>query len=219
MGIRIMITGASGFVGEGVLLICLANPDVSEVLMVNRKHIGLSHPKLKELVVPDFMELASFSGQLTGYDACFYCAGISVSGLSEAAYTRITYDTTLHFATVLLKISPGMVFNFVSGSSTDSTEKGKVMWARVKGKTENALLKLGFKQVYNFRPGGMIPVPGQQHVKPLYGFIVKVMSYIIPKRVSTLRAVGLAMINAVLAGYTKHTLEVADIIELAKNKP
>src|SRR5262245_25512755 len=135
--IRVIITGATGMVGEGVLLECLQNEHVSEILIVNRRHYDLAHPKLKELIVPDFFKIEDFSEKLNGYDACFYCAVISSVGVKEEKYTKVTFDTTLHFANVLLPLNPGMVFNFVTGSHTDSSEKGKLMWARVKGKTEN----------------------------------------------------------------------------------
>lgn len=216
MAIRIIITGVTGFVGEGVLLACLSHPQVAEVLMVNRRHYDLPHPKLKELLVSDFLQSENYSAQLSGYDACFYCAGISSAGMAEAEYTRITYDTTLAFAKAVLADNKRLTFCFVSGSHTDSTEKGRVMWARVKGRTENALSKLPFAQVYHFRPGGMIPTDGQKNAKTAYGVIVKLLSYILPKNVSTLEEVGLAMINAVLKGYSKSILEVGDIKELAK---
>src|SRR6185295_20157312 len=130
-------------------------PQVKEVLIVSRKHYDLNHDKLKELLVPEFSHLEKFTDKLSGYDACFYCARISSVGMKEDEFSRITYDTTLAFANQLLPLNPNMVFNFVTGSRTDSTEKGKVMWARVKGKTENALMKLPFKKQYNFRPAIM----------------------------------------------------------------
>src|SRR5215216_5283317 len=134
---KVIITGATGMVGEGVLLECLENANIEEVLIVNRRHYEASHPKLKELLVPNFMDLTKVTDQLAGYDACFYCAGISSVGMEEADYHHITYDITLHFAQTLAHLNPGMVFTFVSGLYTDGTEKGAVMWARVKGKTEN----------------------------------------------------------------------------------
>src|SRR5579872_2869329 len=169
--LRVIVTGATGMVGEGVLLECLEHPAVQQVLMVNRKPYLAEHPKLSELIVPDFLHLDGFADRLTGYDACFYCAGVSSRGMSESDYTRVTYDITLHFAQTLAGLNPQMVFDYVSGSLTDSSEKGKIMWARVKGKTENALMKLGFQQVYNFRPGFMKPTPGQRNIKSYYGLI------------------------------------------------
>src|SRR6478672_87863 len=161
MGINVIITGATGMVGEGVLLECLAHPEVEMVLIVGRKPYNMNHSKLKELIVPDFLHLDMVEVRLSGYDACFYCAGVSAVGMKEAEYRRITYDTTLHFAKTLIKFNPNMVFDYVSGQSTDSSEKGRMMWARLKGMTENALMQLPFKGVFNFRPGLMKPTSGQ----------------------------------------------------------
>lgn len=136
---KVIITGATGMVGEGVLLECLSRPEIEQILIVNRKPYGLQHEKLSECIVPDFMELDGFTNTLTDYDACFFCAGISSRGMSEEAYSHVTYDVTLSFARKLAGINSGMVFVYVSGALTDSSEKGRVMWARVKGRTENAL--------------------------------------------------------------------------------
>ena len=214
--IKIILTGATGFVGEGVLLECLQNNRVDEVLMINRKQVGLKHPKLKELIVPDFMQLSTYANLLKDYDACFYCAGISSVGMNETAYTKITYDTTLAFAHAILSVNDNLTFCLISGSHTDSTEKGKIMWARVKGKTENALMRLPFKKEYNFRPGGMLPTAGQKNVRSLYKVIVKVIAVLSPKRVVTLSEVGRAMINAVVKGYDNPVLEMSDIKKLAQ---
>lgn len=212
---KVIITGATGMVGEGVLLECLENTAVQEVLMINRRPSPISHPKLKELIVPDFIKLDE-SPLLGSYDACFYCAGVSSVGMNEHKYTFITYDTTLIFAQKLAKLNPDMVFTFVSGAHTDSSEKGSAMWARVKGKTENALMKLSFKAAYNFRPGFMKPFEGQKNVKALFKPIIWVFPYLFPKKSLTLKQVGQAMINAVQHGYPKQVLEIADIAELAK---
>jgi hypothetical protein len=215
--IKVTLTGATGFVGEGVLLECLIHPQVEEVLVVSRKPYGLDHPKLKQCIVPDFMNLSyAAKEQLKGYDACFYCAGISSAGLNESTYTHITYDTTIHFADVLSELNPDMVFSFVSGKSTDSSENGKVMWARVKGKTENALKHFSFKEQYNFRPGFMKPTPGQGNVKTFYKVIGGIWPILFPKQSCLMKEVGLAMINAVLKGYPKQTLEISDIKKLAR---
>jgi hypothetical protein len=206
-------------VGEGVLLECLEHPAVEQVLIVNRKHYRAKHPKLKECIVPDFLDAEKVSDQLAGYDACFYCAGVSSAGMSELEYSRITHDVTIHFAQLLARLNPQMVFDYVSGSLTDSSEKGRIMWARVKGKTENALTRLGFRKVYNFRPGFMKPKPGQQNIKFYYtaiGWSYPVLRLFFPNQVSTMREVGLAMINSVLKGYPKQILEVKDINALAK---
>lgn len=215
--LKIILTGATGFVGEGVLLECLNNPGVAEILMVNRKHSDLQHQKLKELIVSDFLDLDNVKEQLTGFDACFFCAGISSAGMNEEKYTRITYDTALYFAKVLVTLNPEMTFNFISGSHTDSSEKGRAMWARVKGKTENALMKLPFKAEYNFRPGAMIPTEGQKNAKPVYKFLVKIIEFLSPKHAVTMPELGRSMINAAIGGYSKQILEIADIKDLAQH--
>ncbi|WP_447637420.1 NAD-dependent epimerase/dehydratase family protein [Flavobacterium microcysteis] len=213
---KVIITGATGMVGEGVLLECLENSTVTKVLMVNRKPSVLKHPKLEELIVSDFMKLEQHAEALKGYDACFYCAGISSVGKNEADFTYITYDTTLAFAQALASINPNMVFTYVSGSHTDSSEKGKIMWARVKGKTENALQKLSFKAEYNFRPGFMKPFKEQKNVKTIFKIIIPLFPIFFPKSSLTMEQVGQAMINAVRKGYPKSILEIQDIKELAK---
>ncbi len=213
---KVIITGATGMVGEGVLFECLENQEVNEVLIVSRRHYNLNHPKLKELLVPDFLQLEAVSANLKGYDACLYCAGISSIGLKEDEYTRITYDTTLVFAKNLVRLNPGSIFIFVSGSRTDSSEKGKVMWARVKGKTENALMNLPFGAQYNFRPGFMKATKGQVNVKTIYKILALLLSPFFSQKTLTLKQVAQAMINAVLKGYPKKILEVNDIEQLAK---
>lgn len=213
---KVILTGATGMVGEGVLLECLDNPEVELVLSVSRRPCGLSHPKLKELLVPDFRDLSAVEAELSGYDACFYCAGISSVGLDEAKYSVITYDTPVAFAGTLLRLNPGMTFVHVSGSHTDSSEQGKVMWARVKGKAENALLRMPFKGVYNFRPSLMKPTPGQKRVKGGY-YLIKILyplfNLFFPGM--SLRDVAQAMINVVRVGAPKGVLEVADMKALA----
>jgi len=224
MDLKVIITGVTGMVGEGVWLECLANPAVQQVLTVSRRASGWQHPKLKECIVPDFLhfdvDAIPATANPAGYDACFFCAGISSIGMNEADYTRITYDTTLHFAQQLIKVNPGMVFDYVSGTLTDSTEKGKVMWARVKGRTENALTKLPFKGVYNFRPGLMRPTPGQKNIKPLFKvlgtILYPVFRLLMPGQVMTLSELGQAMINSVTKGYPKNMLEIKDIKALAR---
>jgi nucleoside-diphosphate-sugar epimerase len=212
---KVILTGATGMVGEGVLLTCLDNVAITEVLIVGRRHYDFSHPKLKELLVPDFLQIEKFYKDLNSYDACFYCAGISSIGMNEADYSEITYDTTLLFAKVVLQQNPNMVFNFVSGRSTDSSEQGKVMWARVKGRTENALMKLGFRHQFNFRPALMLPVKGQRSMKTSYKILAIILKYFMPKATLTLTQVGQAMINSVAKGYTKQILEIDDIRKLA----
>lgn len=215
-GIRVIITGATGMVGEGVLFECLQNENVNEVLIINRRHYECSHPKLKELLVPDFFQLNNFAENIKGYDACFFCAGVSSIGMKEDKYTYITYDTTLSFAKSVLAQNPNIVFTYVSGSQTDSSEKGRLMWARVKGKTENDLMKLPFKGEYNFRPGIMLPFEGQKNWKS--AFIAEAIKLFAPKKILTMSEVGKAMINAVLVGYSKSVLEIDDIRALVNKK-
>jgi len=220
MKLSIIVTGATGMVGEGVLLECLQHPDVEQVLMVNRRPFPLQHPKLRECLVPDFLNLDEFTGQLTGYNACFYCAGVSSAGMKEAEYTHITYDITLHFAEVLARLNPQMTFCYVSGAQTDSSEKGRIMWARVKGRTENALARIAFFAEYNFRPGFMKPVFGQRNFRSYYILVAKLFPLLIrlfPSLGCELREVGLAMIHCALQGSPTQVLENKDIKALARS--
>jgi len=212
--LNVIITGATGMVGEGVLLDCLQNETIASVLMLNRRSFDLKHPKLKELIVPNFLEIEKFKDQLTGYDACFFCAGVSSLGKNEADYTRITYDTTLAVAHVLVQANSNLVFNFVSGALTDSN--GKQMWQRVKGRTEDDLMKLPFRGQYNFRPGVMKPVAGQKNVRWFFKPLIPVFMALSPSRSLTLHEVGRAMIHSVTRGYHKQLLEISDIKALAK---
>lgn len=216
---KVIVTGTTGMVGEGVLLECLENPAVERVLAVGRRPSGHTHPKLSECVVPDFRKLDGFEPALTGYDACFYCAGVSSVGMNEADYTAITYDTPLRFAETVARLNPNMVLVHVSGAHTDGTEQGKVMWARVKGKAENALARLPFKAVYNFRPSLMKPVDGQKHIKRAYKFglvLYPVLNLFFPGL--SLNTVGRAMVNAVRFGAPKSVLEAKEIGALGERK-
>jgi len=204
-------------VGEGVLLECLDSEAVDKVLSVSRKPAKHTHPKLEQLVVPDFRDLAAVEDKLAGYDACFYCAGVSSVGMSEADYTVVSYDTPLAFATTLARLNPTMVFTYVTGAHTDSSETGKRMWARVKGRAENALVKLPFKGVYNFRPGLMTPRRGQKHIKILYRMALvftPLLRLFFPAL--TLAQVGQAMLRCVTTGAPTYVLEVPDIKALAQ---
>jgi len=216
---RVILTGVTGMVGEGVMLECLDNPEVTKVLSVSRKPTNHEHPKLEQLHVTDFRKLTeSDEAKLTGYDACFYCAGISSAGMNEADYTAVTFDTPVSFATTLARLNPDMVLVHISGQSTDGTEKGRVMWARVKGRAENALMKLPFKGVYNFRPGLMTPYPGQKHVKTLFRValvLAPVLKLFFPAL--TLSQLGRAMIHCVKSGAPKQVLEVKDISALLQS--
>lgn len=211
---KIIITGATGLVGEGVLLVCLRNPAVEEVLVIGRKLLTHKHEKLKELIVKDFSEIKSYATELNGYDACFFCAGASSVGETEESFTKKTYDFVVPFAKILSQINTKMTFIYVSGNRTDSTEKGKVMWARVKGKTENALLRLPFHAVYHFRPGFMRPVNGQKNVRFIYHIfdgLSPVWYLFFPGWICKMEEVGLAMIHCASKGYSQPVLEVADI--------
>jgi len=217
--IRAIITGATGMVGEGVLQECLQSDAVEAVLVINRKLYGVSHPKLKEILHKDFFDISSIADQLTNYNACYFCLGVSSVGMNENDYSRMTYTLTMHVAETLSKLNTGMIFCYVSGKGTNNTEKGKIMWARVKGRTENDLMKLPFKSVYNFRPGMMKPTPGLKNTLKLYnylGWLYPVIKLFSPNLVCTLKEVGLAMINVSLKGYDKHFIEVPDIKILAK---
>jgi len=219
---RVIITGATGMVGKGVLLECLDHNLIDEVLVLGRSHLNIKHPKLKELIHADFTDFTIISNQLSGYDACFFCLGISAAGMKEDEYKRVTYNFTLSLAKTLYKINPEMTFTYVSGEGTDSTEKGRSMWARVKGKTENDLLKLGFKQAFMFRPGAIIPLrgiksktKGYQFMYDYFMWMVKLIKFIAPNSVINTTQVGLAMINSMLKGYNKSILHPKDIIILA----
>jgi len=218
MKIKCIIFGATGMVGEGILLQALKSEDVESVLVIGRRSCQVVHEKLKEIIHQDFFNYSTIEEQLTGYNACFFCLGVSSVGMKEQEYHRITYDLTMQVAATLSKLNPKMTFCYVSGTGTDSTEKGRLMWARVKGKTENHLRKLPFKAVYLFRPGLMKPVKGQRNVKTLYrllGSLYPLWKILSPKNVCTLEEVGLAMIQAVEIGYHKEILENKDIALLA----
>ena len=217
--IKAIITGSTGMVGEGVLLECLKHPAVESVLVINRRPCGITHPKLKELIHADFLNLSSIEASLSGYNACFFCAGVSSVGMKEPEYTIVTYDLTLNFARTLSKLNPDMTFCYVSGAGTDSSEKGRMMWARVKGKTENDLMKLQFKNVFAFRPAFMKAVKGQKNLPKFYKYIqlpYPVLHALFPQYFGTLSDVGLAMINCVLTGAEKKVLEARDIAEKSK---
>lgn len=218
MKIRAIITGTTGMVGEGVLYECINHPDVEAVLVINRKPCGVSHSKLKEIIHTDFFDISAIESQLSGYNACFFCLGVSSVGMKEPEYTRITYTLTMHVAQTLSKMNTGMIFCYVSGSGTDSSEKGKIMWARVKGKTENNLMKLPFKSVYAFRPAFMLPTKGLKNVLPSYKYVTclyPAVRKLFPNYAGTLSEVGQAMIAVVKSGYSKQVLELKDIRILA----
>jgi uncharacterized protein YbjT (DUF2867 family) len=217
--INAVVFGATGMVGEGVLYKTLEDPEVESVLAIVRKLTNVSSPKLKEIIHKDFYDFSSIEGHFKGYNACFFCLGVSSIGKNEIDYTKVTYDLTMNAAKILLKNNPDMTFCYVSGQGTDSTEKGKLMWARVKGKTENDLATLPFKAVYAFRPGFINPIKGLKHA---YG-ISKVISVIYPLMKKTLlnyacelEDIGIAMLQTVKSGYEKKILENKDITSLAE---
>lgn len=213
---NVILTGATGMVGEGVLLECLDNPSVTKVLSVSRRPSGRAHPKLRELIVKDFRQLdGAARAELTGYDACLYCAGISSVGMNEADYTVVTYDTPLAFAEVLLALNPGLSFIHITGRSTDSSEQGRVMWARVKGRAENALMKLPFKHVVNLRPALMKATKGQKNAPGAYAAFTALLGWVPALQTITLKQLALAMLNAAQGKAEAQVLEVPAIVALA----
>jgi len=218
MKIKPIITGATGMVGEGVLLECLSHPDVEQVLVINRRPGGVTHPKLREIIHADFFDLSAIESELVGYNACFFCLGVSSVGMDREEYRHITYDLTLNVGRVLARLNPEMTFCYVTGAGTDSSEKGRIGWARVKGATENALMRL-FKKSFMFRPAFMKATAGQKNLKISYkllAWIYPIGRVIYPAGFCTLAEVGRAMINAAGVGYPKQVLEVKDIVRLAK---
>lgn len=216
---NVIVTGATGMVGEGVLHECLNNKEVERVLAINRKPSGVKHPKLKEVIHGDFFNLSAIGSHLSGYDACFFCLGVSSVGMNEADYTHFTYDLTMHVASTLSRLNRDMTFIYISGAGTDSSEKGRMMWARVKGRTENDLQKLPFKKSYAFRPGFIAPTKGLKNTLKLYrylGWIVPIVKAVSPGSIVSLQEIGLAMIHAVKKGYSKNVLEITDIKAMAK---
>lgn len=203
MKINAIITGATGMVGKAVLLECLDSEQVASILVINRKSIQMSHPKLKEIIHANFNDISTIKDQLKGYNACFFCMGVSSVGMNEEKYSQITFNITAHFADVLYDLNPDMVFNYVSGAGTDSSEKGNTMWARVKGKTENYILNKGFKGAYMFRPGAIIPEKGIKSSTPLYNFFYILFRPFFPlmrkmKSITTTTKLGKAMIHTVI---------------------
>jgi uncharacterized protein YbjT (DUF2867 family) len=215
---NLLITGASGMVGEGVLHTALNNKAVSSVIVIGRKTCQYTHPKLKELIVSDFSDISIHLPLLKDIDACLFCAGVSSVGKNETLFTALTYDVTISFAKQLFSVNPQCTFSYISGVGTDSSEKGKIMWARVKGKTENDLLKIGFKAVYNFRPSYLKPIPGMRFTQPYYKYIdwlYPVFNTLAPHYFSTLEALALAMIQATILEEPSGAKEVKDIKRLS----
>lgn len=219
---RIILLGATGMVGQGVLRECLFDPGVEQVLSIGRSPAGRLHPKFTELLQADLFDLAPVEKQLQGFDACFFCLGTSSLGMTEEAYRQVTHDLTLTVARTLVRLNPGMTFIYVSGAGTDSSEQGGSMWARVKGATENALLKLPFKSAYMFRPGAIVPLHGIRSKTFAYRVIYALarpfwrpLQAAYPNAITTTEQVGRAMLRAAREGAPKAILESADINALA----
>ena len=219
---KVLLFGATGMVGQGVLRECLLDPAVTKVVAVGRHPTGQKHAKLSEVVHPDLAVLAPVESRLTGFDACFFCLGVSALGMTEEQYTRVTYDLTMSVAKTLLRTSPDLTFIYVSGAGTDSSERGRSMWARVKGRTENALLSLPFRAAYMFRPGAIIPLHGIRSrtrwynamyvvLRPLSGIVGRIA----PTMIITTEQLGRAMIAVARNGYATKILEMADISRLS----
>jgi uncharacterized protein YbjT (DUF2867 family) len=220
MKIKAILFGATGMVGEGVLHVALGHPDVESVLVISRKSCEVKHPKLKELIHNDFYDYSAIEKELTGYNACFFCLGVSSIGMTEKAYTRVTYDLTMEAAKTLSRFNPDMTFCYVSGAGTDSTEKGNSMWARVKGRVENRLRELPFKSVYLFRPGFINPIKGLKHahlISEVAGMMYPFLKFVSQKYACTMEDVGLAMIQAVKGGASRQIIENKDIARLAES--
>jgi len=215
---NVLIFGATGMVGQGVLRECLLGPDVQVVQTVGRTPTGLKHPKLREIVRSDLLDYTEIESALRGFDACFFCLGVSSTGMSESEYERVTYTVTMTAAQTLSRLNPGMTFIYVSGAGTDSSEEGRIMWARVKGKTENALLRLPFKAAYMFRPGAIQPVHGARSKTPAYRVIyslakpvLPLLRRLFPRHILTTEELGRAMLQVAKSGAPKTILESADI--------
>lgn len=218
---KVVLFGATGMIGQGVLRECLLDPRITQVVALVRAATGQAHPKLREVIHQDFLDYAAIEGELTGLDAGFFCLGVSSAGLSEAEYHRITHDVTLAAAATLSRLNPQMTFAYISGAGADSTGRGRIMWARVKGQTENALLRLPFKAVYLFRPGAIRPLHGITSRTRLYRVLYRVLAPLFPllkavspDSVTTTEQLGRAMIRAALEGAPKAVLEMRDINRL-----
>jgi uncharacterized protein YbjT (DUF2867 family) len=223
---RVVIFGATGMVGQGVLRECLRDQDVTRVLAVGRRPTGVTDSRLTELVRRDLFDWSNTADVLTGYDACFFYLGVSAAGMSEADYTRTTYDLTLAAAAALARLNPEMTFIYVSGQGTDSSTTGRAMWARVKGRTENALLRLPFRAAYMFRPGMIQPVEGVRPSNAVYrafyavvGPVMPLLGRLFPTQIVTTAEVGRAMLRVVRHGYPRPVLERGDIAACARRNP
>ncbi|MFK7921969.1 MAG: NAD-dependent epimerase/dehydratase family protein [Bacteroidia bacterium] len=219
---KVIITGSTGMIGKGVLLECLDSSEVEAVLVVNRRSVGIDHPKLKEIIHKDFFDISPIKANLMGYDACFFCMGMSAAGVSNETYYRITHDLTIHWAETLLKLSPEMTFNYVSGEGTSTAEKSRSNWANVKGKTENEILAMAFKNKYMFRPGAIQPLRGIRSATAMYNIAITIfkpfffiMKRFFPDSITDTTKIGHAMIKSHKLGFEKSHLHTKDINLLA----
>jgi uncharacterized protein YbjT (DUF2867 family) len=219
---NVILFGGTGMVGQGVLRECLLAPGVQRVLSIVRSPSGQQHPKLREVVATDFYDLSSIESELSGYDACFFTLGVTSAGLDEQQYDHVTYDLTLAAAKPLATLNPGLTFIYISGAGTDSSESGRVMWARIKGKTENAILRLPFKGSYMFRPGFIQPLHGIKSKTKSYQIfyaittpVLPLLKAIFPRQIATTEEIGRAMLNVARHGFPKPILEAGDIIQVA----
>jgi uncharacterized protein YbjT (DUF2867 family) len=219
---NVILFGATGMVGQGALRECLLDPGVQSVLSLVRSPSGQQHTKLREVVPTDFYDLSSIESELSGYDACFFTLGVTSAGMDEPQYKHVTYDLTLAAAEPLARLNPGMTFIYVSGAGTDSTESGRIMWARIKGKTENAILRLPFKASFMFRPGIIQPLHGIKSKTRSYQLFYNVttpifpmLKAIFPRHIATTEEIGRAMLNVARHGFSKSILEARDIIQAA----
>jgi hypothetical protein len=219
---NVVIFGATGMVGHGALLECIDDPRVKSILVIGRMTVGVSHPKVEEILMSNFRDYRAIQNRFADRDACLFCLGVSAAGMKEDKYRALTFDVTMAAADAMVSANPNMTICYVSGQGTDSSEQGSVMWARVKGQTENALLRLRFKAAYMFRPGVIQPMRGVKSKTPLYnvfyvllGPLVKIARGFFPKHITTTEAVGRALIEVSLHGHPKQILETEDINRVA----
>ena len=215
---KVIITGSTGMVGEGILHICLNSDLIETVLVVNRKPLGLSHPKLKEIIHTDFYDLTSILDEFRSYDACFFCLGISSVGANKDYYFKTTYTLTLHFAESVLRVNNKIKFMYVSGAGTDETETGRVAWAKVKGKTENDLAKMTFDRFYAFRPGFIKPIKNLRFTHSFYKYInwfFPIGRSLYPSAFCTMEELGNAMLFLLENNFSSTIVKGKDIIKLS----
>lgn len=217
-GLKVLVTGSTGMVGEGVLQVCLRHPAVEKVVALNRRTVGFSHPKLTEIILPDFHRLSEVEDQLIGLDACYHCMGISSIGTDEATYKDITYTLSILLGETMSRLNPGSVFCYLSGAGTDATQTSKLSWARLKGKTENELSQMAFKAMFRYRPGFIKPLAGAKHVQPFYKYVnwfFPIGKTLFPDGFSTIEEIGRSMIQVTLKDEEVKFLAGKDIRRIA----